>query len=158
MRKTICVILCPVIFFAGCMGRESKPVPLYISGDENLSCESLKSDVVYLQKKMASLLPQTDKFGTNTLWACYGVATLGVGFVFMDLAKAEKAEFEAARLRHNKLLEYLKAKNCDVNDIRAEPVPSLEKQKKEAEEAIKKQKDNTSNTTQNQDTQQATGK
>ncbi len=58
----------------------------------------------------------------------------------MDMKDAEKIEFEAMRQRHNRLLDYLKAKNCDVSDIKAEPIPSVEQQKKAAEEMLKQQK------------------
>jgi hypothetical protein len=142
MRKAICVILCPVIFFAGCAGRNPNPVPLYIPGDENRSCESLKSEVVQLQKDMAALLPKTDKFGTNALWATAGVFLI-VPFFFMDMKDAEKVEFEAMRQRHNRLLTYLETKSCDVNDITAKPIPSLEQQRKDAEELLKQQKEGT---------------
>jgi hypothetical protein len=155
--KIICVVMCLMIFFAGCAGRDPYPLPLYVPGDENRSCESLKSEVVWLQKDMAALLPKTDKFGTNVLWAGTGYFTLGVGFFFMDLKDAEKTEFEASRQRHNKLLEYIKDKNCDVNDIRAEPIPSLEYRKKEAEEILKKQKVDAKNA-QSQTTQQTSAK
>jgi hypothetical protein len=157
MRKAICVILCPVIFFAGCAGREPRPISVYQPGDENRSCESLKGEVVQLQKDMEALLPHTDKLGSNALWAGTGIFTLGIGFFFMDLKDTEKVEFEAMRQRHNKLLDYLKSKNCDVNDIKAEPIPSLEYRKKEAEEILKKQKADAKNA-QSQTTQQAPAK
>lgn len=140
MRKIICVILCPVIFFAGCAGRDPHPVPLYIPGDENRNCESLKTEVVQLQKDMGALLPKTDKFGTNALWATAGVFLI-VPFFFMDMKDAEKVEFEAMRQRHNRLLTYIETKNCDVNDITAKPIPSLEQQRKAAEEQLKQQKE-----------------
>ena len=139
MRKKICIVLCFAVFFQGCAGRQANPVPLYIPGDENRGCESLKSEVVQLQKDMAAMLPKTDKFGTNALWATAGCFLI-VPFFFMDMKDAEKIEFDAMRQRHNRLLDYLGAKNCDVNDITAKPIPSLEQQKKEAEELLKQQK------------------
>ncbi len=156
MRKTICVILCPAIFFAGCAGRQANPVPLYIPGDENRGCESLKVEVVQLQKDMGALLPKTDKFGTNALWATAGVFLI-VPFFFMDMKDAEKIEFEAMRQRHNRLLIYLETKSCDVNDITAKPIPSLEEQRKAAEAQLKQQKE-VRKKSQSQTTQQAPGK
>jgi hypothetical protein len=94
---------------------------------------------VQLQKDMAAMLPKTNKFGTNALWATAGVFLI-VPFFFMDMKDAEKIEFEAMRQRHNRLLIYLDSKNCDVNDITSIPIPSLEQQKKEAEELLKQQK------------------
>ena len=151
MREMLCIVLCFAIFFAGCAGRTANPVPLYIPGDENRGCESLKTEVVQLQKDMSAMLPKTDKFGTNTLWATAGVFLI-VPFFFMDFKDAEKIEFEAMRQRHNRLLTYLETKNCDVNDITAKPIPSLEQQKKAAEEMLKQQQ------TQGQTTQPATTK
>ena len=140
MRKTICIVLCFAVFFAGCAGRDPKPISVYQPGDEKLSCDELKSQVVQLQQDMAAMLPKTNKLGTNALWAGTGFFTLGIGFFFMDLKDAEKVEFEAMRQRHNKLLDYLKTKKCDVNDIKSEPIPSLDAQKKEAEKLLKEQK------------------
>jgi PBP1b-binding outer membrane lipoprotein LpoB len=140
MRDMLCIVLCFAVLFAGCAGRDPKPISVYQPGDENLHCEALKTQVVQLQQDMAALLPKTDKLGSNTLWAGTGFFTLGIGFFFMDLKDTEKVEFEAMRQRHNKLLEYIRIKQCDVNDIKAEPIPSLDAQKKQAEEMLKQQK------------------
>jgi hypothetical protein len=136
IRQTLCIVLCFAVFFTGCAGREPKPIPIYKQGDENRSCESLKREVVQLQKKMLALLPKTDKFKTNALWAAAGVFLI-VPYFMMDLKDAEKIEFEAMRQRHNRLLGYLETKNCDVKDIIAKQIPSLEQQKEEAEEILK---------------------
>jgi PBP1b-binding outer membrane lipoprotein LpoB len=138
IRQTLCVVLCYAVFFAGCAGREPKPVAIYKPGDENRSCESLKREVVQLQTKMLALLPKTDKFKTNALWATAGVFLI-VPYFMMDLKDAEKIEFEAMRQRHNRLLGYLETKNCDVKDIIAKPIPGLEQQKEEAEKILKQQ-------------------
>jgi hypothetical protein len=140
MRKTVCIVLCFAVFFTGCAGRQANPVPIYIPGDENRNCQSLKNEVVQIQKDMLALLPKTDKLGTNTLWATAGVFLI-VPFFFVDMKDAEKIEFEAMRQRHNRLLDLLQMKGCDVNDITAKPIPSIEQQKKEAEEILKKQKE-----------------
>lgn len=151
MRKTICIVMSMAIFYQGCAGRTANPVPIYLPGDENRTCESLKTEVVQLQKDMAAMLPKTNKMGTNALWATAGVFLI-VPFFFMDLKDAEKVEFEAMRQRHNRLLMYLDSKNCDVNDITSKPIPSIEQQKKEAEELLKQQK--AGKTTQSQTTTQ----
>jgi hypothetical protein len=136
MRNMLCVVLCFAVFLGGCMGREPNPVPIKKPGDESRNCESLKSEVVQLQKDMLEILPKTDKFGTNAVLATTGVLLI-VPFFFMDLKDAEGIEFEAMRQRNNHLLEILKTKNCDVSDIMAEPIPSLEQQKEEVEEMLK---------------------
>jgi hypothetical protein len=142
IKKTICSILAFAIFFAGCAGRKANPIPFYIPGDENRSCAALKAELTQLQEDMTHLLPKTNKFGTNALWASAGVLLI-VPFFFMDLKDAEKTEFEAMRKRHNHLLTYTAEKNCDMSGIRAERIPSLEEQKekaKEAKETLKNQK------------------
>jgi hypothetical protein len=139
MRKALCAVLCFAVLFAGCAGREAKPILISRPGDDNLSCQELKSEVVHLQNDMVKLLPKTDKFGTNALWATAGVYLI-VPFFFMDLKDAEKKEFEAMRLRHNRLVSFLKAKSCDVNDIRAEPIPDPEQEKKTVEDLLNQQK------------------
>ena len=136
MRGLLRIVLCLVVFFAVCMGREPNPVPLNKPGDEKRSCESLKTEVVQLQKDMLEILPKTDKFGTNAVLATTGVLLI-VPFFFMDLKDAEGIEFEAMRQRNNHLLELLKNKQCDVSEIMAQPIPPLEQQKEEVEEMLK---------------------
>jgi len=60
-----------------------------------------------------------------------------VPYFFIDMKDAEKIEYEAFRRRHNRLLLIAKEKNCDLSDITAEPVPSLEERKVIQEEARK---------------------
>jgi hypothetical protein len=120
----------------GCAGREANPIPTYISGDENLSCGALKQEIVRLQSEMVALLPKTDKTFTNTLWAAGGVVAI-VPYFFIDMKDAEKIEYEAFRRRHNRLLLIAKEKNCDLSDITAEPVPSLEERKAIQKESSK---------------------
>jgi hypothetical protein len=136
MRKSICVTLIFTLSFAGCAGREANPIPVYLPGDENLNCEVLKGEIAQLQQDMARILPKTDKFGTNALWFAGGCFIL-VPFFFMDLKDAEKTEFEAMRQRHNRLLVYAADKNCDMTGVRAEHIPSLHDQKKEAKRILK---------------------
>ena len=139
MKNILCVVLCFAVFFAGCMGRNPNPVQIVQPGDENLSCDTLKTQIVMLQEEMAKLLPKTDKFASNALFAGTGVFLIFPYFL-MDLKDAEKKEFEAMRQRHNHLLEIIKAKNCDTSDIVARPIPSLEQQKRAAEEILKESK------------------
>ena len=136
MKNMLRIVLSFAVFLGGCMGREPNPVPLEKPGDESRSCESLKSEVVQLQKDMLEILPKTDKFGTNAVLATTGVLLI-VPFFFMDLKDAEGIEFEAMRQRNNHLLELLKNKHCDVSDIMAQPIPPLEQQKEEVEEMLK---------------------
>jgi len=140
MRKLISSTLAFAIFFAGCAGREANPIPVYLPGDENRSCTALKAEIAQLQVDMARLLPKTDKGLTNALWAAGGVLVI-IPFFFMDLKDAEKIEFDAMRQRHNRLLVYAAEKGCDMAGVRAERIPSLKEQKKEAEGILKEQKE-----------------
>lgn len=135
MKKITCSVLAFTIFFAGCAGREANPIPIYLPGDENRSCTALKAEIAQLQEDMAFLLPKTNKFGTNVLWALAG-GFLIVPFFFMDLKDAEKIEFDAMRQRHNRLLVYTAEKGCDMSGVRAERIPSLEEQKKEPRKSL----------------------
>jgi hypothetical protein len=128
MRKTICVILCPMIFFAGCAGREANPIPAYLPGDENRSCSTLKAEMAQIQADMAKLLPQTNKFATNTLWAIGGVFLI-VPFFFMDLKDAEKIEYDALKTRYNRLLIIASDKNCDLSGVSEKALLSFDEQK-----------------------------
>jgi len=132
------LLLCISVFMLGCAGREANPIPIYMPGDENRSCEGLKAEVAQLQVDMARMLPKTDKGLTNALWATAGVFFI-VPFFFMDFKDAERIEFDAMRQRHNRLLVYAAEKNCDMGGIKAERIPSMEERKK-IEAELKKQK------------------
>jgi hypothetical protein len=135
MKKTICLLLACSVFFAGCAGREANPIPAYLPGDNERSCNVLVAEIAQLQADMQRLLPKTNKGVTNTLWATAGVFLI-VPFFFMDLKDAEKIEFDAMRTRHNRLLLICADKGCDMTGVRAERVPSA----KEAKEMPKKAK------------------
>lgn len=147
MKKTICITLACSVFFAGCAGREANPIPVYLPGDENRSCMGLKAEIAQLQVDMARLLPKTDKGLTNALWAAGGCLVI-IPFFFMDLKDAEKIEFDAMRQRHNRLLVYAAEKGCDMSGVRAERIPSLKEQKKEAERILKEQEEGSQKTKQ----------
>ena len=136
MKKLVCLLLCASIFMAGCAGREANPILVYIPGDENRSCQGLKTEVAQLQADMTRILPKTNKGATNALWATAGVFLI-FPFFFMDFKDAEKIEFDAMRQRHNRLLIYAAEKKCDFGEVRAERIPSVEERKAEA----KKQKE-----------------
>ena len=130
MRKPVCLLLSTVIFLAGCAGREANPIPAYLPGDNERSCEVLVAEIAQLQADMQRLLPKTNKGVTNTLWAVGGVFLI-VPFFFMDLKDAEKIEFGAMRQRHNRLLVYAAEKGCDMSGVRAEKILSVEERKAE---------------------------
>jgi len=128
VKKSQCLLFIVSLFYAGCAGREAKPISVYQKGDENKSCEELKTEIAQLQADMIKILPKTDKTGTNALWAAGGVVCI-VPIFFMDLKDAEKVEFEAMRQRHNELLDLAAEKNCDMTGIRAEKINSAKEEK-----------------------------
>ncbi len=136
MRKLICVLLCISIFLSGCAGRNANPVPAYLPGDENRSCKGLKAEIAQLEADMARILPETNKFGYNTLCFVGGLLVI-VPFFLMDLKDAEKVEWEAMRVRRNRLVVYAAEKSCDFGGKEPVPIPSLEEIKKMSEEANK---------------------
>lgn len=118
-----------MIFLAGCAGREANPIPVYLPGDNERSCNVLVAEIAQLQADMQRLLPKTDKGVSNALWATAGVFLI-VPFFFMDLKGAEKIEFDAMRARHNRLLLICADKGCDLATVKAERIPSAEEMKK----------------------------
>jgi len=145
MRKVISLILVVSIFLVGCAGREANPIPAYLPGDNERSCEVLVAEIAQLQADMQRLLPKTNKGVTNTLWATAGVFLI-VPFFFMDLKDAEKIEFDAMRTRHNRLLLICADKGCNMTGVRAERIPSVKEAKEMAEKMKKEQKEAQTNT------------
>jgi hypothetical protein len=139
MKKSMCVVLIFTVLFAGCAGREANPIPAYLPGDENRSCSALKAEMTQIQADMQRLLPHTNKFATNTLWAIGGVLVI-VPFFFMDLKDAEKIEYEALRTRYNRLLIIAADKNCDLVGLSTQPIPTIKEQKEIAEKVKKETK------------------
>ncbi len=132
MRVLYFLLAITCVFFGGCAGREPNPIACYKPGDEKLSCESLEQELVQLQSNMVGLLPKTDKGFTNTLWGAGGAVAI-VPYFFIDMKDAERIEYEAFRRRHNRLLLIARAKDCDMDGVRAEPILSLKQQKAQGE-------------------------
>jgi len=91
MKKLVCLVLvCPLVF-GGCAGRMANPMPAYLPGDENRSCQAYQAEIASLDAEMQRLLPETNKFGYNAICAAGGVFLI-FPFFFMDLKGAEKVE------------------------------------------------------------------
>lgn len=133
------LLLGAISFFSiSCAGREPNPISCYMPGDENLGCEAIKEEIEQLQSEMLKLLPKTDKTFTNALWYAGGQIAI-VPLFFIDMKDAERIEYEAFRRRHNRLLIMANKKNCDMGEIKAEPIPTLEQRKVIKEEEKKKE-------------------
>ncbi len=119
MKKTILnVLLCALIFLAGCFGREANPVELSMPRDSELSCEVLQAEMDNLLADMKVLKAKTNKFWTNTFWF------IMLPFI-MDVKEAEKIEYNAMQRRHNHLLIIAKEKDCDFADS-VEPAKAVD--------------------------------
>jgi len=113
--RALNLLLCFTILFAGCAGREPNPISTYMPGDENRNCQALMAEIANCEKEMAALKPQTNKFGTNTLWAIGGVLVL-FPFFFMDFKDAEKIEYDAYQRRLDRLKVLAAERNCYALD------------------------------------------
>ncbi len=122
----------------GCAGREANPISSYKAGDENLSCEKLKKEIVVLQTNMMAILPKSDKTFTNALWYTGGSIVI-IPVFFIDMKDAERIEYEAFRRRHNRLVEMAQTKGCDMDTVNATTTPTLEQQKVMKQESKKNQ-------------------
>ena len=111
-KKLLVLLLCLSVFWSGCAGRAANPIPAYLPGDSERSCEVLKIEIAQLDAEMQQILPKVDKGLTNTLWATAGVFLI-VPFFFMNLKEAEKIEYDALRSRRNRLL--LISSKCEAD-------------------------------------------
>jgi hypothetical protein len=133
MRDIVILAMAASVLFAGCAGRTANPIPVYLPGDENRSCEGLQTEMAQLHADMERIMPHTDKLGYNAVCATAGVFFI-VPFFFMDFKNADKIEWEALRNWYNHLLIYAVEKKCDFG---GKGVPDRILSPKEAAELAK---------------------
>lgn len=138
MRTLLCLMLTMSIFYMGCAGRMANPIPSYLPGDENRSCTALQAEMAQLQSDMQRIMPETNKFGYNAVCVAGGIFLI-FPFFFMDLKDADKIEWDAMRVRHNRLLIYAAEKGCDFGakgmpDRILSPKEAMELAKQKAQE------------------------
>jgi hypothetical protein len=131
MRTVVIYVLIGMMFLAGCGGRVANPIPVYLPGDDNRSCEGLKVQMAQLDSDMRRILPKTDKGGSNLLCGVAGVFLI-VPWFFMDFKGADKIEYDAMRNRFNHLLVIAAEKNCDTGG--SQRIPSVEEFKNMSKE------------------------
>lgn len=113
MNKIFTAVLCVVMVLTGCAGTTPKPVPQYQPGDEQLTCQQIKQEMVDNQTKVADLIPKENKTGKNVVLGVAGAFFL-VPLLFMDFSDAEKVEVQAYQLRDNWLRNLANQKHCGV--------------------------------------------
>ncbi len=113
-RKIMCLILSlSILTMTGCGGREANPIRTRQLGDEQKSCDALRTEMYYIQNEISRLLPKSDKTGKNVALGVAG-AFLIIPWFFMDLKEGEKKEVEAYRKRYNQLLMISQQRDCKL--------------------------------------------
>jgi len=113
MRKLVCLLLACSVLFAGCAGREANLVQVRQLGDEQKTCDALRTELYYIENEISRLLPKSDKTGRNIACGATGIIFI-VPLFFMDLKQGEKKEIEAYRQRYNHLLMISQQKDCKL--------------------------------------------
>lgn len=93
------VLVCSLLLIVGCGGRVADPVPEYKPGDDDMSCDALKTEMAHIESQVDALLPQSKKTGKNVALGAAGLFLIFPWF-FMDLGDAEKAEIKAYNERY----------------------------------------------------------
>ena len=105
----------------GCAGRPANPVMVDQIGDNRKSCQSIETEMRFVETELKRLIPETDKTGKNV-----GLGIAGAIFVvplfFMDLGESEKIEVNAYRQRYNRLNLIGTDKNCLFTQVTQEEV------------------------------------
>ena len=101
--STVGLLVSVALLCAGCAGRTPNPVSMFQPGDNTLSCAGLEMVMSNCEQEIASLLPKSDKTGSNVALGVAG-AFLIVPLFFMDFSEADKVELEAWRRRYNHLV------------------------------------------------------
>tara|TARA_Y100000589_G_C27115493_1_gene614071 strand:- start:508 stop:1227 length:720 start_codon:yes stop_codon:yes gene_type:complete len=125
-------LLAIALLLTSCAGRTPNPVAMYQPGDDKLSCTGLEMQMAYCQQQIATLLPKSNKTGSNILLGVAG-AFLIFPWFFMDFSDADRTEVEAWRARNNYLTTLFVEKDCGTRMM----MPSLEDMKKDKQLAEK---------------------
>lgn len=85
----------------------------YMPGDNTRSCEGLRLEFAQLEADMAAKLPKTKKTGKNTVLFITGFFLI-IPWFFIDTKNADKTEYNAMKVRSNRLLLIAAEKDCDI--------------------------------------------
>ncbi len=111
MKKKIITLLACGLLLSACAGRTPNPVPLHQPGDESLTCNALKLELMNNQTKITNLIPQQNKMVKNIALGVAGAFIIAPWF-FMDFSDAERVEIQSYQLRDNWLRTLYAKKNC----------------------------------------------
>lgn len=111
MKKKLICLLSTVVLLSACAGRTPNPIPLHQPGDESLTCNALKLELMNNQSKITNLIPQQNKMGKNIALGVAG-AFIIVPWFFMDFSDAERIEIQSYQLRDNWLRTLYTKKKC----------------------------------------------
>lgn len=111
MKKKLIGLLSCLILLSACAGRTPNPVPQHQPGDESLSCNALKLELMNNQTKITNLIPQQDKMAKNIALGVAGAFVI-VPWFFMDFSDAERVEIQSYQLRDNWLRTLYTKKKC----------------------------------------------
>ncbi len=113
-KNLLCLLLCVAIFYgSGCAGREANLVQIRQLGDEQKTCDALRTELYFVDNEIARLLPKSDKTGKNIALGATGLIFI-IPLFFMDLKGGEKKEIEAYRQRYNHLLMISQQRDCKL--------------------------------------------
>jgi len=142
MKKFVCVLMACCIFMTGCAGREANLVQVRQLGDEQKSCDVLRTELYYIDNEISRLLPKSDKTGRNIALGATGILFI-VPLFFMDLKQGEKKEIEAYRQRYNHLLMITQQKDCKLPTAVIEETKTIsQKEYEEYQQYLEGQKNN----------------
>ena len=111
MKKKLIGLLSSLILLSACAGRTPNPVPQHQPGDESLTCNALKLELMNNQTKITNLIPQQDKMAKNIALGVAGAFVI-VPSCFMDFSDAERVEIQSYQLRDNWLRTLYTKKKC----------------------------------------------
>ncbi len=119
-RKALIALgLVGAVILASCGGRAPNPVSQYQPGDEDRSCDGLRSEIAMNEAEIAKLAPHEDATGKNVALGVAG-AFLLVPWFFMDFKDGEGIDLKALQRRNQWLHEVAVDRGCKV------PPPQIE--------------------------------
>ncbi|MFM2323041.1 MAG: hypothetical protein RLZZ225_1194 [Pseudomonadota bacterium] len=111
MKKKLTSLFASLILLSACAGRTPNPVPQHQPGDESLTCNALKLELMNNQTKITNLIPEQNKMAKNIALGVAGAFVI-VPWFFMDFSDAERIEIQSYQLRDNWLRNLYAKKKC----------------------------------------------